>query len=133
MALTNDTETLMKHYAIIVDVLKFYLDLILKFITFSYAVTGAIVSYYLSQPNTGFMRWALIPPLIVNLLFAIFALYSSRYVHYLDKELEHIKTTVGFSDVVDVTFLTKMLYLACGLSALVVIFLVVLYWARPVT
>jgi hypothetical protein len=132
MALTEDTETLMKHYTILVDVLKFYLELVLKFITFSFAVTGAIVSYYLSQPNTGYMRYALILPFVVNLALAIFAFYASSFVGYLDKELDRIRDAVGFLDVIDATFLTKMLYLAGVLSTVVVILLVVLFLMRPV-
>ncbi len=133
MDLTNSSETLMKHYVVLVDLLKFYLDLVLKFNTFSYAVTGAIVSYYLSQPNTGFMRWALIFPLVVNLFLAGFAVYSALYVGYLDRELDRIKITVGLGEVPDATFLAKLLVLSGILCAVIVIILGVLLYQRPVT
>ncbi|MDQ3130526.1 MAG: hypothetical protein M3Q99_07175 [Acidobacteriota bacterium] len=123
----------MKHYVVLVDLLKFYLDLVLKFNTFSYAVTGAIVSYYLSQPNTGFMRWALIFPLVVNLFLAGFAVYSALYVGYLDRELDRIKITVGLGEVPDATFLAKLLVLSGILCAVIVIILGVLLYQRPVT
>lgn len=63
-------DTLMKQYQILVDAYKSYFDLILKFILFSYAVTGAILSFYLSQSRQGIMRFGLFFPMIMNALFA---------------------------------------------------------------
>lgn len=54
---TADKDTLMKQYQMMVDVHKFYFEIVLKFLVFHYAVTGAILSFYLSQPNVGVMHF----------------------------------------------------------------------------
>jgi hypothetical protein len=45
----SNEDVLMKQYQTLVDTYKTYLDLTLKFVLFSYAVTGGIVSYCLVQ------------------------------------------------------------------------------------
>ena len=53
-------DDLWKQYQLHVDLYKHYLELSLKLNAFSYAVTGAILSFYLSrqQPVGGALRFA---------------------------------------------------------------------------
>ena len=57
---TPDKDVLMKQYQLMVDTYTKYLDVTIKFTLFTYAVTGAILSFYLSQPAQGVMRFALL-------------------------------------------------------------------------
>jgi len=75
-------DTLAKQYQMMVDVYKFHFDIVLKFITFYYAITGAILSFYLSQPKTSIMMGiaALALPIVMGGLFGMFALFGAKQV-----------------------------------------------------
>ncbi len=77
---SSNTETLTKHYEVLIDAYKHHLDLVLKVDAFYYAVTGAITSYYLSKPNVGYMRFALILPILMGATLAIFVFFAAYWV-----------------------------------------------------
>ena len=83
-------ENLMKQYQMMVDVYKFHFDIVLKFITFYYAITGAILSFYLSQPKTNLMNAALALPIIMGCLFAAFAFFGAKQVDTFTLEISAV-------------------------------------------
>jgi hypothetical protein len=127
----SNNETLMKHYGILIDAYKYHLDLVLKVDAFYYAIAGAIVSYYLSQPNNGYMRLALALPILMGLLLAAFAFFAAYWVNPLGHELDRVKDLLGFEAIPSVTFLKLLLYLSGIFFLIVATGLVVLTMVRP--
>jgi hypothetical protein len=80
-------DSLMKQYQMMVDVYKFHFEISLKFIIFYYAITGAILSYYLSEPNTGFMYYALVLPIFMGFVFSAFAFLGALEVDSIKKHI----------------------------------------------
>jgi hypothetical protein len=65
-----NTDLLWKEFELHVDLVKHYLDLIIKFNVFYYAVTGALLSYYfLNSENNKLVRWSLIFPIMMSIFF----------------------------------------------------------------
>jgi len=92
-----DKDLVWKQYQLQVDLYKHYLDLVIKFNAFYYAVTGAFLSYYFLHFNDDLVRWALVFPVVMSLFFGWLFLKASRAVKYLDEELENICTLFGFT------------------------------------
>jgi hypothetical protein len=131
--LTDDKDILMKQYQLLVDVHKFYFDFVLKFLIFHYAVTGGILSFYLSKPNVGVMRFALVFPIFMSLIFAGFAFYSAANIDPLVKEVHRVVGLLGLNDYPDPSFLKWMLLVVGCLFALIFVSLIVVSVARPHT
>ena len=86
-SLTPSEDNCMKQYQMMVDIYKFHFDIVLKFVAFYYAITGAIVSYWLSKPNEGFMRFALALPIVMGFTLGFFARFGAREVDPLKKDI----------------------------------------------
>jgi hypothetical protein len=80
----------MKQYQMMVDIYKFHFDIVLKFVAFYYAITGAILSYWLSKPNAGFMRYALALPILMGIALGVFALFGACEVDPLKKDITRV-------------------------------------------
>lgn len=123
----------MKQYEMMVDVYKFHFEMVLKFIIFYCAITGAILSFYLSQPNTGFMRFALAFPIFLGFVFCVFALSGASHV---DPMKNHIVQVTGdlhlepFPSVELLKRLKQMLRVAGALTFLIALCLIVVSVAR---
>jgi hypothetical protein len=77
----QQNDNLMKQYQMMVDIYKFHFEMVLKFILFYYAITGAILSFYLTQPNAGFMRtYALLLSSVLGFGFSVFAFLGALEV-----------------------------------------------------
>ena len=59
-------DILWKQYELHVELYKHYLKLLLEFNIFYYAATGAIVSYYFSNPEIPWMRFSLLFPVLMR-------------------------------------------------------------------
>jgi len=128
---SSNTETLTKHYEVLIDAYKHHLDLVLKVDAFYYAVTGAITSYYLSKPNVGYMRFALILPILMGATLAIFVFFAAYWVDPLGHELDRVKDSLGFQAIPSVTFIKLLLVISGAFFSIVVIGLVILSIVRP--
>lgn len=105
-----DKDTLMKQYQLMVDAYLKYLDLVIKFALFSYAITGAILSFYLSQKTTeGIMRFGLVFPIIMNLTFAWFSFFASRRIAPIRDEINRVVVLLGLEAFPDADFLKFIL------------------------
>jgi hypothetical protein len=129
---TPDKDTAMKQYQLIVDIHKFYFEMALKFLVFHYAVTGAILSYYLSQPNTGVMRFALIFPIFMSLIFSAFAFFGSLRIDVFEEEMLRNIEVLGVWVYPDPRFLKYLLRVVSLLALAIVIALIVISILRPV-
>jgi hypothetical protein len=93
-----DTELLLKEFQLHVDLVKHYLDLVIKFNVFYYAVTGALLSYYFTNFKTeNIVRWSLILPILMSVLFGILFLAASRAIPKVDTELSYISRLLNFA------------------------------------
>jgi hypothetical protein len=102
---------LMQQYQILVDTYKTYLDLVLKFVLFSYAVTGGIVSYCLAQRQNAVIKFGLLFPIFMNLLFAGLCFLGASRVKPLADEVERVTDELKLLATPDIQFLTWVLSL----------------------
>lgn len=107
-----DKEATLKQHQMIVDLYKFYFEMLLKFLIFYYAVTGAILSFYLSQPNVGFMRYALVLLIFLSVVFGVFSFWGAYRVGPLSNEILRVTSILGSEVYPDTAFLKYMLDVA---------------------
>jgi len=81
-----DTQDLLwKQYQQNVDLFKFYMDLLVKFNVFYYAVTGAIISFVLSNAGKhDLLQYALLLPLVMSVCFCGFFIYGACLMKVLN-------------------------------------------------
>lgn len=73
-------EKLWRQYTSHVDLYKHHLELLLKFTAYYYAITGAIISYYLSRQESQFLVYSLRYPIFVSFIYGWVFLYAARTV-----------------------------------------------------
>ena len=126
-----DKDTLMKQYQLMVDAYLKYLDLVQKLALFNYAITGAILSFYLSQKTIeGVMRFGLVFPIIMNLTFAVFSFFASRRISPIRDEINRVVVLLSLEAFPDANFLKFILLMVGGLFTLTAICLTVLSCSR---
>ena len=93
-----DTELLLKEFHLHVDLVKHYLDLVIKFNVFYYAVTGALLSYYFTKYETEtLVSWSLILPILMSFFFGVLFVAASRAIPQVDDEITYISTLLNFA------------------------------------
>lgn len=79
-----------KNYEIHAKLYKDYLDLVLKFNIFFYAVTGAVLSYCFSKPEVPLMRYAILFPAVMSLAFGAFFVYGAKLANVSREEFKRV-------------------------------------------
>lgn len=87
-------ELLFEHYKIHIDLYKHYLELLIKFNLFYYAITGAILSFYFVNKTVSFIQFILIFPLIMSLIFSVFFFYASSKAKISRTEIIDVANTL---------------------------------------
>jgi hypothetical protein len=105
------TEILWGQYKQNVELYKFYMELIVKFNVFYYAVTGAIVSFFFASQNIPDIKYSLVLPIIMSLGFAGFFIYGAILMGYLREEVFRIRDALGLQVAPDVGVLSVLLYI----------------------
>jgi len=100
---------------------KHHTELILKANTFTYAITGALLSYYLSKPNEGVFKYTLYFPCIMNLVYGIFFLIAARHIWPFDKDLRRIIHALGLMSGPNIMFLKTILQISGFLYLIVAV------------
>lgn len=119
--MSND-EILWKQYQTNVELFKFYMDLVVKFNVFFYAVTGAIISFVLAQVGASAMvRWALALPLVMSLCFAVFFVYGAVLMRILRNETFELRDALHLRAAPDVGVLSILLLLFAFIYLLIAI------------
>lgn len=116
---TANETVFLQQYQILVDTYKTYLDLILKFVLFSYAVTGGIVSYCLAQRQNAVLKFGLLFPIVMNALFAGLCFLGASRVKPLTDEVERVTDELKLLATPDIQFLTWVLSLLGALFVLI--------------
>lgn len=93
-----DTELLLKEFNLHIDLVKHYLDLVIKFNVFYYAVTGALLSYYFTNiKSENLVKWSLILPILMSFFFGILFMAASRAIPQVDDEITYLSKLLGFA------------------------------------
>jgi hypothetical protein len=112
-------ELLWRQYSQNVELYKFYMDLVVKFNVFYYAVTGAILSFFFANPDTQEVKYALLLPIIMSVAFAFFFIYGAVLTRVLRDDVFSIRDNLGLRAAPDVGVLSVLL------SIFAVVFIVV--------
>lgn len=124
---SDQQKFLWERYKQTVDLHRSYLDLAIKLNVFNYAITGAIVSFYFSQPDEPLIKWSLLLPALMNLGLAIFFFRSALASNVSQKDIHTLANNLEF-DVRSVvaSVLAFLLWIFFATTLLIVIGLVVL-------
>ncbi|MEM1262476.1 MAG: hypothetical protein AAGH76_08770 [Pseudomonadota bacterium] len=115
----DDRELLWRQYELNVDLYKHYLKLSIEFNIFYYAITGAILSYYLNNFGEGLLKFALLLPAMMGITFAVFFVYAAKLMRVSRHEVFEIRDSLGLSASPDLGVLSLLLYIFAGLLAVV--------------
>lgn len=115
----DKVKILLHQYDTIVNLYKHNMDLTIKVNIFIYAVTGSILSFYLSKQSIGLMRYALIFPSIMNFGYAFFFYQASKKVTPFHIDLIAINKALGLLSFPDITILQRTLELSSLLFLLI--------------
>jgi hypothetical protein len=107
----ESTEILWSQYKQNVELYKFYMELIVKFNIFYYAVTGAIVSFFFANQSIPNIKYSLLLPIIMSIAFAVFFIYGAVLMRYLREDVFNIRDSLELQVAPDVGVLSVLLYM----------------------
>ncbi|MDL1988888.1 MAG: hypothetical protein LWX08_14830 [Deltaproteobacteria bacterium] len=115
LTLAPSLQVLLHQYDTLVGIHKHHLDLVLKVNIFIYAITGAILSFYFSKPQTGIIAYSLIFPAFVNLCYGIFFFYASKRIDIFTTDIQAIAKALKIISYPDINFLKHSLQISAFL------------------
>jgi len=119
-ALALSKDDLWKQYEISVDLYKHYLKLAIEINVFYYAITGAIVSYYFAhRVEAPEIRFALMLPILMSVLLALFFIYGSIMNRYSRDEMFRVREALGLRVAPEFAVLGSLLVIFAALMVLV--------------
>ena len=124
-----DKDFIWKLYQSHVDLYKHYLDLVIKFNVFYYAITGAFLSYYFTNAGNDWVRWALVFPVVMSLFFSGLFFVSARAVKYMNEEIQNISLMFGFTQP-KIDILKYALVISSVLFGLISVGLIILFLVK---
>jgi len=104
-------EILWRQYSQHTELYKFYLSLIIKVNIFFYGITGAILSYYFTHINQGYICLSLILPILLSFIFAFIFIYGAILMKYPREEMFKIRDKLKLYTAPDFNVLTTFLWL----------------------
>ena len=123
-----DNATLWKQYELLVELYKFYMKLTIKINLFYYGITGAILSFYFTHPNTPVVVYAIGLPILMSVVLAGIFFYGACLMPVLRKDLFALRDRLGLDTAPDLGVLTIVLSAFGGLFVVVAIVLSVFLW-----
>ena len=124
-------EILWRQYALLVDLYKFYLDVVIKMNAFYYGVTGAILAYFFKNGSNPLVRYALVLPILFSIALALLFFYGAILMRVLRLDVFNIRDALGLATAPDLGVLSKMLWGAGGIALIVGISMIVLILMHP--
>jgi len=115
------SDLLWKQYDLHIKLYSNYLELLLKFNMFYYAVTGAIVSYYFGRADSPLMKYALLFPILMSVGFCVFFFYAAGLTEYSRDEVNRLCAALGLNTAPEYRVLKFFLYLSGALMLVVAI------------
>jgi hypothetical protein len=125
----SQIEILWKQYQQNIDLYKFYMDLLVKFNIFYYAVTGGIVSFYFSHIDIDKIGYSLLLPILMSICFSGFFIYGAYLMKYLREEVFEIGNKLNLKVAPDVGVLSVLLYIFSGIYFIISISLAYLIYS----
>ena len=110
-------DVLLKQYELHMELYKQYLELVLKFNIFYYAVTGAVLSFYFTNnADVGAPRYLLLLfPMLMSLGFGVFFIWAAGLVKYIRADVMVIVQALGLQVFPEMRVLAVVLRLSGGL------------------
>lgn len=105
----DDRDLLWSQYNQVVELYKYYLDIIIKLNVFFYAVTGAILSFVVANLKEPNFKLAVLLPLAISLGFAIVSFYGATLVPALRREIAACRDALGLKTSPEAQVLTVLL------------------------
>ena len=102
-------EAFWRQYSMQVDLYKHYLKILIEFNVFYYAITGAILSYYLTHASAPLIKYSLLLPLAMSVLFTGFFIYGAILMNITRHEIFQIRDQLGFESAPDLQVLSLLL------------------------
>jgi hypothetical protein len=116
---SSQRELLWKQYALHYDLYKFHVEATIKLVVLMFAVTGALLGYYINLPSTnGLRKFLLIPACAMNLIVGFAFLVLARGVPARKREVVSIAKRLGFQSPPNLALLQLLLFLSCGVTCL---------------
>ena len=112
-------DELWKHYEIKIDLYKHYLKLTIEINVFYYAITGALLSYYLAHRDDPAARFSLVLPLLMSVLFGLLFLYGAIINKFSRAEIFRVREALGLHVAPDLGVLSWLLSICAVLMLLV--------------
>ena len=126
-----DREMLWRQYDLDIRLYERYLELVLKFNVFYYAATGALLSYYFAHRDIPEMRYALLFPVAMSVLFALLFLYGASKTDAVRQNLIRIAQLLDFYAFVEYRVLTMFLCLSSALMLVVAAVILIFFFKAP--
>lgn len=111
-------EILWRQYQQNIELYKFYMELVVKFNVFYYAVTGAILSFFFANPDIPKLKYSLVLPLVMSIAFAALSVYGAILTRDLREETFNVRDKLKLDVAPDVGVLSKVLYMFAGVFAI---------------
>ena len=107
---TNASEDLLwKQFELETNLYKHYLEFILKFNGFYYLVTGAILSFYFSKSDVPVIKYALLFPVLMSIVFGILFSFGVALNKVVRDDLFKIRDTLNLDVAPEVNVLGAVL------------------------
>jgi hypothetical protein len=123
----DEKELLWHQYETSIETYKHYLKLAIELNAFYYAITGAIVSYYLAHAAQPLMRFALLLPVAMSFLFGGLLAYGAVLNGITRQNVFSLRDKLGLEVSPELAILTALLAVMALLMLLVAIGLLVLF------
>jgi hypothetical protein len=121
-------DVLWKQYELHVSLYKAHMELVVKLMTIYYAITGAIVSFYLAHPEVPLIRWSLALPFIFSVGLGAAALGGTKDAVPVQVEMQNMAAALGLRIYPQTAALRHLLWVAACTCILVAIGLVLLFF-----
>jgi hypothetical protein len=124
------SEAVLSKVTAVTEAFKHYLKLAIELNVFYYAITGAIVSYYLAHSSVPLMRRALLLPFWMSVLFA--TLFGAGALLNIEsrREIFRVRDALGLKGAPEFAVLSALLWILALLMLGVAIGLGVLMWCQ---
>lgn len=119
-------DDLWEQYKISVDLYKHYLKLTIELNVFYYAITGAIISYYATHVAEAAVRYTLLLPIAMSVLFAALFIRGAFLNMISRQELFSIRNALGLQVVPELAVLSWLLWICAVLMLIVAVMLTAL-------
>ena len=124
----QDRDFLWREFELHVSLYRHYLDLILRFNIFYYAITGAILSFVLTRKGVSFARHALLFPVLMSFVYGLFFGYAAILSRITRDRVFQITGLLGLRVGPELHVLTVLLWISGILFLLIAASLGVLWW-----